>query len=58
MLNNLCDFLNLISTKKFKTTPELKDVFAMGTPDRKSGSGFKPTFIQWVIPLSYSINQH
>ena len=47
MLNNLTNFLNLKGLKRFKTIPEPKDVFPMGTVDRKFRGGYKPTAIQW-----------
>jgi hypothetical protein len=46
-LNNLTNFLNLIDTRRLKTTPEPTDVIPLGTPDRKFDGGYKPTFIQY-----------
>jgi hypothetical protein len=46
-LNNLTNFLNLITLGRFKKTPQPNDVVALGTPDRKYDGGYKPTFIRW-----------
>lgn len=45
MLNNLTNFLNLISTKMMKNTPEGSDLIILGTRDHKYGGGYKPTGI-------------
>jgi len=46
-LNNLTNFLNLITLGRFKKTPQPNDVVALGTPDRKYDGRYKPTFIRW-----------
>ena len=47
MLNNLTNFFNLIDKRRLKTTPELSDLIALGTLDKKYTGGYKPTFITW-----------
>jgi hypothetical protein len=48
MLNNLTNFFNLIDKRRLKTTPELSDLIALGTPDKKYTGRYKPTFISWA----------
>lgn len=45
MLNNLTNFLNLISTKMMKNVPEADDLIILGTRDHRYGGGYKPTGI-------------
>ena len=52
MLNNLINFLNLISSKMMKKVPEDQDLIILGTRDSKYGGGYKPTGISVVDFLS------
>lgn len=52
MLNNLINFLNLISSKMMKKVPEDQDLIILGTRDSKYGGGYKPTGISVADFLS------
>jgi len=45
MLNNLTNFLNIITGKMIKKVPEANDLIPLGTRDSRYGGSYKPTAI-------------
>ena len=45
MLNNLTNFLNIITSKMIKKVPEATDLIPLGTRDSRYGGKYKPTAI-------------
>lgn len=45
MLNNLTNFLNIITSKMIKKVPEANDLIPLGTRDSRYGGKYKPTGI-------------